>query len=176
MISIPVLQEELDLALADAGAMGHLQGSILQGSGNWAGFIGELAVARYLGYLGAKRQNTKNHDLVVHGWTFDVKTKRRSCVPLKCYQATVSERSIRQDCHAYIFTSVMFAKDIPQTIHLCGWLPKRDFMNMSSQISKGDRFPENNWVCSEDCRVVPYSSLRDMFDLEANIMLRKGWV
>jgi|LakMenEpi03Aug12_release.lakeMendotaPanAssembly.Ray.scaffolds.fasta_scaffold924426_2 hypothetical protein len=171
MIRLPVLKEEFIQARLDAVALGKLNRSILAGEGNLAGFLGELAVHRYFKYLGSKRSNTFHHDLRIGKHRFDVKTKRRTVEPLPNYVGTVPAYS-KQDCHAYIFTSVHFQGDIPVSITLCGWMESKSFRREATPIKKGDRCAENNWICSMDCFDLEYSKMRPIIELETDLIFR----
>lgn len=176
MLTIPVIGEELKQAKEDAARLGKLNRSILGGEGNYAGFIGELAVLRVLDYLGAKRSNTYEHDLTLGRWRFDVKTKRRTVKPLDTFEGTVPAYS-DQKCHAYIFTSVEFdSKEVPQSVTLCGWIRKDDFLREAVHLSKGDIDHTNGFTCSLDCMNITYSKLLPIFDLECQMMMALGCV
>lgn len=171
MLTIPVIQEELEVAKADAEKLGKLNRSILNGDGNYAGFIGELAVLRVLNYLGAKRSNTYEHDLLIGRWRFDVKTKRRTVRPLEHFVGTVPAYS-NQKCHAYIFTSVELGHDeVPLSVTLCGWIRKDDFAREAVHVSKDEVDPSNGFKCHMDCMNIPYGKLQPIFDLECQLML-----
>lgn len=171
MIDLPIIQEELELAQSEAKKMGSLRGSILNGQGNEAGFLGELAVHRYFGYLDSRRNNTFNHDLILGGFRFDVKTKRRKVLPKPEYYGTVPAYQ-NQDCQGYIFTSVQYEDKIPIKVTLCGWLGKSSFLRDSVFFKKGDVNPENGWVCSLDCRCLEYKKMRDIQSLECGLLFR----
>lgn len=169
MIRLPIDPAEVEIAKRDAALLGKLNRSILGGEGNLAGFIGELAVHRFFGYLGSKRNNTFNHDLLIRGKRFDVKTKRRRVEPLPNYVGTVPAYS-KQECHAYIFTSIRFADDVPVSVTLCGWMEPKEFRKEATEIKKGGVCPENNWVCSMDCLVLEYQKMLSIIELEADLM------
>lgn len=172
-IHLPPCPEECKQARALAANMGRINRSIRQGEGNFVGFLGELAAVRYLSYLGAKRENTYQHDLTIGPYRFDVKTKQRSQLPREHYQASVADYQ-DQKCHALIFASVMMQDDQPQMITLCGYMSRKDFYAQSDIIRAGDVDPENGWQCSMDCRNIEYKRLKGMFDLECQLMLAMG--
>ena len=171
MTHLPVIQSEWELSQKLAREMGTLNNSITGGAGNVVGFLGELAAARYLNYLGCQRQNTYQHDLTVGNFLFDVKTKRRAVKPESDYLAAITQLSANQQCQGYIFTSVQFAGEIPEWITLCGWMPKKRYLEKARLVKRGE-IQENGWKCSENCLVLPYGELIPMFDLEVGLMLR----
>lgn len=171
MIHLPAIQDEWELAQKLAREMGTLNNSITGGAGNVAGFLGELAAARYLNYLGCQRQNTYQHDLVVGGFLLDVKTKRRTVRPEPDYLSAITQLSAGQQCQGYIFTSVEFTREVPKWITLCGWMPKKKYLERAKPVARGE-IQENGWKCSEDCLVLPYGELIPMFDLEVGLMIR----
>ena len=70
MLEIKMDKVELIEAEKQAKEMGNIAHSITKGQGNIAGFLAELAVAKY---YGASQKNTYNYDLVMpNGTTIDV--------------------------------------------------------------------------------------------------------
>lgn len=169
MIKLPILIEEIQQAKIEAEKLGKLNRSILNGNGNLSGILGELAVLRYFGYLGAKRNNTFNHDLIIRGFRFDVKTKQRKVDPQPNHCGTVPDYS-NQDCQAYIFTSVFQVDGKPSHIHLCGWMGRDNFKRESTFYKKGDVNPENGWVCKMDCWNLEYSKMKTIQTLECGLL------
>lgn len=169
MLCLPILIDEIKTAELEAKAMGALNRSILKGNGNVAGILGELAVLRYFGYLNARRNNTYNHDLIIKGFRFDVKTKRRKVDPQPHHCGTIPSYS-DQSCHAYIFTSVCYVGDNPSHVHLCGWVGKDRFKKEAINYKKGDVNPENGWVCSMDCYCMDYSKMKSITSLECGLL------
>lgn len=172
MIRLPIVQEELEIARKESNKMGILKGSILKGEGNEAGFLGELAVHRYFGYLDSKRNNTYNHDLILGGFRFDVKTKRRTVLPNPDYCGTVPDYQKEQQCQGYIFTSVQYEEKNPISVTLCGWVGKPSFFRDATFFKKGDVNPENGWVCSLDCWCLRYRSMKDIQSLECGLLFK----
>ena len=94
--------------------LGKLKNSILNGNGNFAGFLGEFIVAKKL--TNGRIRNTYNYDIELNsGLTVDVKTKQTTVNPLPNYDCSVAKYNTKQTCDIYCFTRIL--KD-----YSCGWI------------------------------------------------------
>ncbi len=168
MITLSAHPDDVALAKIEALSMGKLNRSILKGKGNCVGLLGELTAARFLlkHRRHVVRPGTHDYDLVVDGHKFDVKTARRTVDASPDYNAKVPLYQSFQNCDFYLFASVKISNGAPANITLCGWITKKNFEQVAQVIRKGEPEGLNGWICSEDCRVTPYSSLKDMGLLE----------
>jgi hypothetical protein len=156
MISMIISTEMIEAAKAASEAMGKLRNSITSGEGNLAGFIGEEMVASF---LGAKRDNTYDYDLIFNGIKIDVKTKRTTVVPQDHYECSVADFNTKQNCDWYVFTRV--ANDASRG-WILGFLPKAEFYERAAFRKAGELDTANNFVFKADCYNIPISMLREL--------------
>jgi len=144
-----------------ARKLGSLNNSIRKGGGNFAGYIGQMYVAKY---LGIKEVDTYNHDLEYKDMTLEVKSKQRTVDPDLSYDASIAKTSMHQNPDVYIFTSVKIPKntDDVESISICGWMSKKEYFDQATFYKKGDIDPSNGWKVSLDCYNLPYSKLYSM--------------
>ena len=93
----------VNYANSKAYELGSLRGSITEGRGNWAGFVGEMLVADY---LGATLENTYDYDLIIDGIRVDVKAKNTTATPRLDYECSVADFNTKQKCDMYAFVRV----------------------------------------------------------------------
>ena len=87
MQSLKFNQEMIDQASLWANDLGGIKNSITRGDGNFAGRMGELALAKHLGLEVSDR---KDYDMIFDGKKIEVKTKRRSVKPKEDYVVNVA--------------------------------------------------------------------------------------
>tara|TARA_R110000824_G_scaffold264523_1_gene453368 strand:- start:9616 stop:10146 length:531 start_codon:yes stop_codon:yes gene_type:complete len=152
-------------AFEKASMLGVLNNSITHGQGNAAGYLGEEAVAAYLGgkIVSSEEGVQKyNHDLLLYDRRFpqglraEVKTKRRTVEPQEHYEVSVAQTSLHQKPDIYIFVSLQFKtklnftdgvkyKDL-QAVWLLGQKTPEDFLEQASKWNTGDIDQSNNFV------------------------------
>ena len=146
MLEVRVSDDILLKARDLAEDLGKLHNSITSGQGNVAGFIGELIVADL---LNAKRQNTKDYDLVLpDGSTVDVKTKRTSVEPKTHYDCSVARFSLHQQCDKYAFCRV---KNDYTVCWFLGLISHDKYFELARELKKGDIDLSNNYTVKADC-------------------------
>lgn len=156
MIERRITPEQLEIAEKLANDLGSLKGSITNGDGNLAGFVGEVVVADF---LGLRQENTYNYDLVTpDGYTIDVKTKRTNFKPEDHYECSIAAYNSRQECDYYLFTRLK----LPFQIWLLGWLPRDTYYEIGQYKKKGSRDSSNGFKFRANCYNVPIYSLYDM--------------
>ena len=149
-----------------AKIIGNLNNSILSGSGNRAGILGEIALANF---LKVERQDKRGYDLIYKGKKIEVKTKRRTADPKGYYEASVSETSSHQTPDFYAFLSLTFGKkeyngkedvysDL-QSIWLCGFIAYEDFIKEAKLIRTGTIDEDNGFATITDMRNIRYEKL-----------------
>ena len=165
MIRIPYTDEMITTAFEKASMLGTLNNSITHGQGNAAGYLGEEAVAAYLGGKIVSSEDgvqKYNHDLLLYdmrcpeGIRAEVKTKRRTVAPQDWYDVSVAQTSLHQKPDIYIFVSLQFKtklnfkggikyKDL-QAVWLLGQKAPEDFLEHASKWDTGDIDQSNNFV------------------------------
>lgn len=112
LISIPWDSRMVEQAQSKAKKLGRINNSILKGGGNAAGYLGEEAVAAYIGakITSCDKGNDKyNYDIIAKdGRRIEIKTKRRTVDPLDYYDVSVAKTSVHQRPDLYIFVSINF--------------------------------------------------------------------
>ena len=146
-----------------------LPGSITKGKASAAGYLGEIAVAKY---LDAKivSDNEFNHDLIMQdGRTCEVKTKRRTVPPIGTYDVSVASASTHQCPDLYAFVSLQFqssgkADDLMKygdlvAVWLLGYKEPQDYFRESRLWEKGDTDLDNGFVTHVEMYNLPIHKL-----------------
>lgn len=130
------------------------------GSGQRAGFIGEMAFAEALAeqrisykHLGGEAQH---HDFLVGDIKIDVKAKQRNVPPSIHYDAHVTASIKKKDCRLYVFVSV--TDEVPT---LMGWMGKKEYWEAARIVREGE-LDERGKAERADAGKLPYSQLRPM--------------
>jgi hypothetical protein len=161
MIKLFFDQDMLKNAQSLSVSMGELRNSITGGGGNFAGFLGELALANH---IKAKRDDDYGHDLMYRGRRIEVKTKRRTVDPCDHYEGSVALASSHQTPDYYAFMSITYDNRLYKlnqlrSVWFCGILSYNDFMEKSIIYRVGDKDPSNGFIVLSDMRNIPYSML-----------------
>lgn len=171
MIKLNFTKEMIAEAGREAEAMGKINNSITNGLGSRAGFLGEIALAKYLSGV---RTNSKNHDIRVNGHTIEVKSKRRLVSPRPFYEGSVALTSSHQKPDYYVFLSLTFEKKKViknqeyycglLDIWYCGAISYSDFITKAVLYKKGQKDPSNGFIVLTDMYNIKYSELKYDFD------------
>tara|TARA_B100000287_G_scaffold226776_1_gene213903 strand:+ start:733 stop:1221 length:489 start_codon:yes stop_codon:yes gene_type:complete len=145
MIQVNITDDMLLKAREKAIEMGRLHNSILRGSGNMSGFIGEQIA---LHVLGGKWENTYDYDMQVNGLRVDVKTKQTSVEPKPFYECSIAKFNTKQDCDAYAFVRVLNDFSVGWFL---GVLTKKEYFDKATFLKKGEVDPSNNYTVKADC-------------------------
>ena len=134
--------------------LGALNNSILEGRGNASGYMGEEALAAY---LGAKIVSDEQYgyDLVVGGRNLEVKTKQRTVPPKDDYDVSIAATSRHQKPDLYAFLSLQFDRSGSvdgkrrygglENIWLLGYKRPEDYFRDAELWMPGDVDPHNNF-------------------------------
>ena len=164
IVTIPITQQMRAEALEHSKNIPLLNNSITQGKGTEAGSLGEVATKNFLNECyNSKASIVGKYDYDIYaekkGVKIEVKTKRCTSRPQSHYECSVANFNTRQDCDFYVFTRVD-----KKNVYLLGFLSKKEFLNRSVQMVKGQK--DSNLVNGEafkfhaDCRNVKISQLR----------------
>ena len=176
LVSLPFNQSMVNRSRELSANLGSINNSILKGGGNEAGYLGELALEKYLGadHVSCELGSAKyNRDLVFKEKNFEVKTKRRTKDPIDNhyikYEASINESSMRQTPDYYAFLSITYAKmykkngvrfyERPLKVWFCGYIDIDSFYKKSQFIEKGYIDPTNKNVCKANKRNIYYKDL-----------------
>ena len=158
-VEAPFTKDMIAVAKKRAGELGSLKDSIRKGQGNFVGYLGELAVAEY---IGAERHDTYNSDLKKDGITIEVKTKQCSSKPTLDYEASIAITSKKQRPNMYMFTRIEMNKGEVIAIWLCGQISYEDYFRKARFLEKGDKDPQPNnpdWKVKQSCYNLIYRDL-----------------
>lgn len=155
MIELKISDKILIEAKLRAKKLGKLNNSITEGSGNIAGYIGQLLVAEY---LNAEEPDNYNFDVKKDNITYEVKTKRCTSKPRQEYDCSVSDFNTKQDCDYYIFVRVL--EDFSKA-WILGKKKKADYFNEARFCEKGkvDEKSTFGWKFKADCYNLEISKL-----------------
>ena len=146
MKEVEITLDMIDKARNKSAEMGVLRNSIIKGSGNIAGFVGEQIA---LQCLGGEWQNTYEYDILMpNGIRIDVKTKQTSVTPLPEYDCSIAKFNTKQKCNSYAFVRVK--KDLTVGWYL-GKISKDKFIKRARFLEKGIVDPSNNYKVQADC-------------------------
>lgn len=143
-------------AKQEASKVGSLRGSIENGDGNHAGFLGEHA---FIEVFGGERHNTYDYDILYDGWKVDVKTKRRTVDPKGYYEASIPDYNTEQDCDMYYFVSI---NTDTKSVWFCGFMPPSRFYEEATFHEEGDRNLDNGFRYKTDCWNLAYKEMLEL--------------
>ena len=169
-----------------AKKLGKIKNSILRGGGNAAGYLGEEAVASYIGaeITSCDEGSGKyNFDITTRDERkVEVKTKRRtvSCIDddgndRGFYEVSIAKTSVHQRPELYIFVNIHFddyRKDENgvaryygiRNIEILGQMEPEDYFAEARFVPQGERDPSNNFVAHADMYNLPISELEPLDD------------
>ena len=106
MYKLTFNQKMIDQASQWANDLGGIKNSITKGDGNYAGRLGELALAKH---LSVEVEDHKDYDLIYNDSKVEVKTKRRATKPKPNYTVNIAATSKHQKPDKYAFLSLEYA-------------------------------------------------------------------
>ena len=149
MRHIKITNKHIKLAEKMSKSMGTLNNSITKGQGNIVGFLGEIIVAEYLDII---LDNTYDYDLIYKNKKIDVKSKKVTTPPKSYYE-----------CNLYVFTRI---KNDLSAGWIVGYLDKKEYLDSSKFLKKGEIDSDNNWKVLTDCYNLPINKLKDIEELK----------
>ena len=119
---------------------------------------GEQAVCKA---LNAEPVHKASYDVIWNGLRVEVKTKRRTRIPLNWYPASIAATSAHQKdgCDLYIFTTVLYPDgldDAPSRVYFCGQISPAIFWDKAQFIRKGEAESFNGFKAHADMYNLPY--------------------
>ena len=145
MLQLPFDNKMIREATDWAENLGGIYNSITKGDGNYAGRLGELALAKH---LGVEVEDHKDYDLIYNDSKVEVKTKRRAPKPKSNYTVNIAATSKHQKPDKYAFLSLEYAdrdsggnySDL-RYIWLCGYKSSEQFFEEAEFWPKGTPDP-----------------------------------
>jgi len=135
---------------------GTLKGSITKGKSNIYGSIGEIIVYDY--FKDSKNiefESTYDYDMIIDGYTVDVKTKKTTVSPQPHYLCGIPAYNTKQKCQFYFFVRVL--EDLSRGFIL-GYITKDNFFKLAKFRRQGDR-DTNGFIFKDDCYNLKISDL-----------------
>ena len=147
MIEVEVTGAQVERA-KELYNFGILKNSIMKGKSNKYGAIGEILVYDYFApSYPIDFTSTFNYDMIINGFTVDVKTKRTTVTPKPYYYCSVSNDSTHQQCDMLFFVRVM---ENLSKAWLLGSIDRLDFYQQATFKRKGE-LDSNGWKFKADC-------------------------
>lgn len=147
-------QDDIEICREKAKKMGVLKNSIIAGKGNLTGFLGELAVHRYLTNSLWESDNSYDYDIILGKNKIDVKSKWCNGMPTDDYDCSIAAYNTKQKCNTYIFCRVSseIPKDYenPSKVYILGYVPKEQYFKLAKLWLKGEIDPTNDHLFSAD--------------------------
>ena len=145
MLQLPFDDKMIGQASLWAADIGRIKNSITRGRGNYAGRLGELALAKH---LGVEVEDSKDYDIIHDGKKIEVKTKRRAVKPQPDYTVNIAATSLHQKPDAYAFLSLEYLdrdsagnySDL-LNVWLCGYKSAEQFFEEAEFWPKGTPDP-----------------------------------
>ena len=177
VISVPWGANMINRARKKATNLGSIKNSILRGGGNLAGYLGEEAVAAYIGaeIISCNKGDDKyNHDLWKNNKRIEVKTKRRTVPPQNFFDVSVAKTSTHQRPDLYIFVSIEFENMTMENekrvyrgiknIWILGQAEPEDYFARAKIWQAGDVDVSNGFVTHVDMYNLPISEIERLDD------------
>ena len=145
MLQLPFDKGMIRRATEWAENLGGIYNSITKGDGNYAGRLGELALAKH---LSVEVEDRKDYDIIYEGKKIEVKTKRRAVKPKPEYTVNVAATSKHQKPDSYAFLSLEYLdrdsaghySDL-LNVWLCGYKDAEQFFEEAEFWLKGTTDP-----------------------------------
>lgn len=145
MIQIDTGPEGIELAKRRRAQMPESsKDSILKGEGTLAGVVAEIYSAKY---FDAGLGESFQFDIQKSGRLGEVKTHRRNVIPRAHYMVRVCKKNDRQQCHTYIFCSILF--DLSR-LWIVGLMPREEFFQTAQEIEVGTK-QDDGFIAKESC-------------------------
>jgi len=148
MIEIKITSEQIDRA-EKLYPFDNLNGSIMKGTSDLYGALGEIIVQDYFKSIGknVSYEGNYDYDLIIESKKIDVKTKKVLKLNTEYVLASVSAYNTKQQCDFYFFCQVSCDKSKGWIL---GYKSKSDFFEQAFFRKKGD-VDEDGFVFKGDC-------------------------
>jgi hypothetical protein len=163
----PILPHEFVQAEREGKELGVLRKSMMKGTRNVTGMLGEIVTARM---LEAQRIRANRHfDLKFGRLVLDVKSKTHGMdvvIPTQ-HEATIFAYNTTQRCDAYVFTRINLTTE---KAWIVGWMWHDEYFKGARQIKRGDRDPTNGQIAPANAFNRYYAELRPMAELVDTVL------
>lgn len=151
MVIYSITEEQLERAkkLYEFSA---LKGSIMSGTSNIYGAIGEVivydALLKKWGEASVSHDQDRDYDILVNGYRLEVKTKRTTVEPKPFFNCSVSTHNPNQKCDYYMF--VRITEDLSKA-YVLGAIERSRFFLLANFKKKGEPDGDSGWEIKDDC-------------------------
>ena len=133
-----------------------LKGSITKGKSQIYGAAGEILVKHFYEKTNnVIHHGTHDYDMIINGYTIEVKTKARTDEPYLHYNGSVCCLNAKQNCDFYFFCQI--SKNY-KFGYLLGYVSREEFMKESFLLKKGEK--DGQFTVREDCLNMKYADMR----------------
>jgi len=133
-----------------------LNGSITEGRSQIYGAAGEILVKHFYEKTNnVIHHGTHDYDMIINGYTIEVKTKRRTVEPMLHYNGSVWSGNTKQNCDFYFFCQI--SEDY-KFGYLLGYVSREEFMEKSFILNKGE--VDDQFTVRDTCRNMKYADMR----------------
>jgi hypothetical protein len=158
MIELDISEEQIGRAKR-LYKFSSLNNSIMSGTSNIYGAIGEVIVYDALvnkwGASSVSHAQSKDYDILVNGYSLEIKTKRTTVKPKPFFNCSVSTHNPDQKCNYYMFVRVM--EDMSKA-YILGAIERKKFFSIAELNNKGE--PDGkSWSFKGSCYNLPISKL-----------------
>jgi hypothetical protein len=143
----------------------NLKNSITKGESEIYGALGEVMVLNY--YKNKAKvidKSSFNYDLILNGFTVEVKTKKIKYPPKENYIVSVAASNATQNCNYYYFTMV---HNFLKRGWLLGYMSREDFFKKAVFCKKGEKdilHKNNNFIIRSDCWSIKISDITNRIE------------
>lgn len=159
MLSVIPTKEQIDKAIVLSEDLGKINRSIMGGTRNVYGFLGEIITSDMFPNL--KPKNTYDYDLIFNNkFKIDVKTKSTTVTPEPHFECSISTY-YKQKCDVYVFVRIL--KDF-SIAYLLGYITPEEYFKKAKLREKGSLDPNSSprapFYFRESSYNLPISELR----------------
>lgn len=154
---VEISDQMLEKAKSQAKELGELKHSIRKGEGNLVGFVGEMAVRRITGAIGA---GSYQHDMTApNGKRLEVKSKEVTSMPFSHYECSICDWNPKQQADCYVFVRVLSDYSVAWVL---GTASRIHYFSNATHHRKGQFDPRNKFTFKADCWNLAISNLQPL--------------
>lgn len=156
LLDVSIQKSWISKAEEKAKRVGKLNKSILEGKGNFNGFLGEQIISNYYGLPFA---DTRDFDLTWKGRRIEIKTKGVAFVPTEDYEVSI-QTYYKQSTDYYVFVRVHYDR---KRAWILGYIKPEEYFKKAILMKKGYTDPTNGFQFKADTWNL---RIHQLYDLE----------
>ena len=142
-------------AQAKAKKMGRLEGSILKGQGNVAGFIGKMILYGVIKEKFPEVKYLSSNNIVLNGKKIAVRVKQRTVDPQMHFNCSVTLASLKKE--KFDFFAFCQIDEKMETLWTLGFITWDRFLKEGITLHKGEK--DGQFTVKEDCKNIQIKDL-----------------